>query len=137
MYIMSRNLIDQRLFTRIIQAPENRNTVMSVTIYPGGRFNMNSRLSAKLHGKPLSISFTEDALHFLLCESTSTDGSIIFPKNGSKLLPSTAEITKQGKLDLPAKFEAWLRDDGAWQGDCIENPFPSQYEKLPSSKKKK
>lgn len=58
---MKRKIIDRKLFTQPVMPPENRYTLMSVTVYSDGKFNMNGKLSEKLGGKRLCISFTADA----------------------------------------------------------------------------
>ena len=52
-----RKMIDRKLFTQPVTPPENRYTLMSVTVYPDGKFNMNGKLAEKLGGKRLCISF--------------------------------------------------------------------------------
>ena len=96
---------------------------------------MNGKLSEKLGGKRLSISFTADAKNFILAEAPDSNIAIAFPKNGSKIIPSALEIVKKGKLPLPAKYEVWLADDGIWQGDYVENPTSLHAGKHHSSKK--
>ena len=130
---MKRKMIDRMLFTQPVMPPENRYTLMSVTVYPDGKFNMNGKLSEKLGGKQLCISFTSDAKNFILAEGA--DNTITFPKSGSKIVPSALEIIKEGKLPLPAKYEVWLADDGIWQGDYLENPTLPPAGKHPVSKK--
>lgn len=69
---------------------------MSVTVYSDGKFNMNGKLSEKLGGKRLCISFTADAKNFILEEVPDSSIEIAFPKNGSKIIPSALEIIKKG-----------------------------------------
>ena len=45
---MKRKMIDRKLFTQPVTPPENRYTLMSVTVYADGKFNMNGKLSEKL-----------------------------------------------------------------------------------------
>lgn len=104
---MKRKIIDRKLFTQPVMPPENRYTLMSVTVYSDGKFNMNGKLSEKLGGKRLCISFTADAKNFILTEAPDSNSAIAFPKNGSKIIPSALEIIKKGKLPLPAKYEVW------------------------------
>lgn len=132
---MKRKIIDRNLFIQPVIPPENRYTMMSVTVYSDGKFNMNGKLSEKLGGKRLSISFTADAKNFILAEAPDSNIAIAFPKNGSKIIPSALEIVKKGKLPLPAKYEVWLADDGIWQGDYVENPTSLHAGKHHSSKK--
>lgn len=133
---MKRKQIDRSLFTQHVTPPGNRYTVMSVTVYADEKFNMNGKLAEKLGGKQLSISFTEDAKHFLLKENPEEERSINFPKNGSKTIPDVLDKIKKGKMTLPAKYDVWLCEDGAWQGDYVENPTQSPAGKRPNSKKR-
>lgn len=133
---MKRKMIDRKLFTQAIMPPESRYTAMSVTVYSNGKFNLNGKLSEKLGGKRLCISFTEDAKNFVLEEAPNSSAAIPFPKNGSKAIPSVLETVKAGKLALPAKYEVWIRDDGLWQGDYLENPTLLPVGKSHSSKKR-
>ncbi|MBR6574062.1 MAG: hypothetical protein IKK61_03620 [Clostridia bacterium] len=130
-----RKMIDRKLFTQPVTPPENRYTLMSVTVYPDGKFNMNGKLAEKLGGKRLCISFTADAKNFILAEEPGSNLAIPFPKNGSKTIPSALERIKNGKIPLPAKYEVWLGEDGIWQGDYAENPTSSPADKHHSSKK--
>ena len=132
---MKRKIIDRNLFTQSVMPPENRYTLMSATVYSDGKFNMNGKLSERLGGKRLCISFTADAKNFILEEEPDSSIAIAFPKNGSKIIPSALEIIKKGKLLLPAKYEVWLADDGIWQGEYVENPTSSPAGKHHSSKK--
>ena len=132
---MSRKMIDRKLFTQTATPPESRYTLMIVTIYGDGKFNMNGKLAEKLGGRQLRISFTADAKNFILEENTDVRSAIAFPKNGTKVIPSVLEIVKKGKLLLPAKYEVWLAEDGIWQGDYLENPTPSPSGRHPSSNK--
>jgi len=130
-----RKIIDRKLFIQPVMPPENRYTRMSVTIYSDGKFNMNRKLSEKLGGKRLCLSFTADAKNFIFTDGSDSNIAIAFPKNGSKTIPSALEIIKKGKLPLPAKYELWLADDGIWQGDYVENPTSSPVGRHHSSKK--
>lgn len=101
---MERKIIDRKLFTQPVLPPENRYSRMGVTIHPNGKFCMNGKLSQKLAGKHLSISFTADSKNFII-EETDDINAISFPKNGSKTLPSALDIIVSSKLTPPVKYD--------------------------------
>lgn len=105
-----------------IPATANRPTAKTVMIRENGQFNMNSRLTAALGGKKVTVSFTPDAKHILL--SKRSDGELIyFPKSGSKKLDKALTLLKEHKISLPATYEVWQRDEtDCWQGDLVANP---------------
>ena len=75
-----RKMIDRKLFTQPVTPPENRYTLMSVTVYPDGKFNMNGKLAEKLGGKRLCISFTADAKKLYTCRGTRQQPRNPFPQ---------------------------------------------------------
>lgn len=127
--------MNRDLFTHTITPPEKLAQMTCVNIYEDGKFNMNGRLANKLGGKSLEIAFTEDGVHFMLMETTVSDFTVCFPKNGSRKLPDVIEHLKKQKIMLPARYEVWLTDEGHWQGDLLENPTPLQSGKHHNSKK--
>ena len=123
-------------FTVLISPSESRSDSMCVSIYADGRFNLNGKLAAALHGKPVQIRFTEDAKHLCLMESTSAE-SIKFPKNGSKKLGPVIHLLKAKKIPFPAKYIVlYNNEEKHWQGEITANPTQEVMRHGPGSGKK-
>ena len=72
-------------FTIEITPPETRSSMLAISLYEDGKFNMNGKLSQILGGKSINIKFTPDCKN--ICLQEAKDASIKFPKNGSLKLP--------------------------------------------------
>lgn len=131
----TKKIIPLEQFTVHIFKPTNRSTIKTIVIHESGQVNINGKLAQVLGGKDLTISFTSDAKHILLCERN--DGELIhFTKRGVKRLAQTISLLKEQKIFLPATYEVWKREeDGYWQGDLIPNPTASPSKGRRSSKK--
>ena len=123
-------------FTIVVSPPESRNEAMFISITENGRFNLNGKLAALLHGKPIQVRFTDDGKHLCLLESTSKEG-ISFPKSGSRKLDQVMSILKSQKITIPAKYSVRYDEvQKIWQGDVIENPTQRQTQHVTNSKKR-
>ena len=110
-------------FTFRIQPPVSRLHGMSITVYEDGKFNLNGKLSQKLFGKHVLVSFTENAKNVALVENDNENDRIRIPKSGSLQLPAVVNFLKKNKIPLPAKYEVSYRNsENFWQGDYLENP---------------
>ena len=77
-------------FTIEITPPETRSSMLAISLYEDGKFNMNGKLSQILGGKSINIKFTPDCKN--ICLQEAKDASIKFPKNGSLKLPECTQI---------------------------------------------
>ena len=123
-------------FTVLISPAESRSDLMYVSIWSDGKLNLNGKLAAALHGKPIQIRFTEDAKHLCLMESSSTE-TIRFPKNGSRKLDPVIHLLKEKKIPFPAKYIVhYNNEEKHWQGEIIANPTQGPMRRGPGSGKK-
>ncbi len=123
-------------FTVLISPSESRSDLMYVSIWSDGRFRLNGKLAAALHGKPVQILFTEDAKHLCMMESASAE-TIKFPKNGSRKLDSVIRLLKSNKIPFPAKYIVhYNNEEKHWQGEITANPTQEQMRHGPGSGKK-
>lgn len=123
-------------FTFIVTPPDAHVSSLRASIYEDGRMILNGKFAAELNGKPVQIRLTDDAKHLCFIESDS-DNTVIFPKNGSKRLPSAMEYLKKHQIALPARYEICYNEECRfWQGDYGENP-PSAPIKPPAGSKRK
>lgn len=129
------NFLPLEQFTFVVTPPETRSSILLATLYTDGRFRLNGKLSQKVAGKPIRITFTEDAKHFCLMESA--DPAILFPKNGCKILQTAIDYVTQNRIPLPAKYLVRYNEEhGTWQGDLIENPTRAQGHRGTGSKRR-
>lgn len=131
----TKKIIPLEQFTVQISKPTNRLTIKTIVIREDGQVNMNGKLAQELGGRDLTVSFTSDAKHILLCERN--DGELIhFTKRGIKRLDQAVSFLREQKIFLPATYEVWMREeDGCWQGDLLPNPTASPSKGRHSSKK--
>lgn len=131
----TKKIIPLEQFTVQISKPTNRSTIKTIVIREDGQVTINGKLAQELRGRDLTVSFTLDAKHILLCERN--DGELIhFTKSGIKRLEQAVSFLKEQRIFLPATYEIWKREeDGYWQGDLIPNPTASPSKGRRSSKK--
>ena len=123
-------------FTVLISPSESRSDLMYVGIRSDGKFSLNGKLAAALHGKPIQICFTEDAKHLCLMESTSAE-TFRFPKNGSRKLDPVIHLLKVKKIPFPAKYIVhYNKEENHWQGEITANPTQGPMRYGPDSGKK-
>ena len=115
-------------FTFKVCAPANRNQCLSITIYEDGKFNLNGKLTQKLWGKFVCISFTENAQNVALLENDSNDSILKIPKSGSVKLPMAVDHLKRNKIPFPAKYEVnYDIAENFWRGDYCESPTTAPF----------
>ena len=120
----------------ILVVPSVPRASMYVKIEENGGMLLSSKLAAQLSKIPLQIRFNNDctAIQLVVAES---ECSVMFPKNGRKMMPNAAKILRERKISFPVVYRGEICEERIkWRGERQENPTKKQSTITRSIKKK-
>lgn len=138
MYVMLnlRSMSDEEF--AVVVTPSLPEVASHITIDASGKVLLSSKIAERFAKKPVQLQFNRDFSAIQLVENTqqSDPYSLVFPKNGRKMIPNATELLRQNKIPLPAVYRGYCFDAGKWRGERQQNPTTKSSASTRSIKKK-